>query len=101
MKIQKDQHHILEGLKEHGHAHIDTRYQVRHLIEVIKKSQFGAVKVQIMATASLGNDYDGCVSLYKTFIYQIKNFSPRDLNILGVLSYNHKGGEQKKHKAGS
>ena len=31
--IQKDQHYILEGLKEHGHVGIDARSQVRHLIE--------------------------------------------------------------------
>ena len=65
VKIQKDQHHILEGIKEHGHVGIDPRSQVRHLTEGIKITQFYAVKAQIMATASLRTDYDGCVSLYK------------------------------------
>ena len=37
MKIQKDQHHILEGIKEHGHVGIDPRSQVIHFIEDIKK----------------------------------------------------------------
>ena len=57
VKIQKDQHHILEGLKEHGHVGIDPRSQVRHLIEGIKITQFDAVKAQIMETASLRTDY--------------------------------------------
>ena len=36
VKIQKYQHQINEGLKEHGHVGIDTRSQFRHFIEGIK-----------------------------------------------------------------
>ena len=75
VKIQKDQHHILEGIKGHGHMGIDTRSQVRHLIEGIKITQFDEVKAQIMATAYLISDYDGRVSLYKKFIDQSKKVS--------------------------
>ena len=32
VKIQNNQHHILEGIKEHGHVGIDPRSQVRNLI---------------------------------------------------------------------
>ena len=70
---------------------IDPRSQVRHLNEGIKITQFDAVKDQIMATASLRTYYDECVSLYKTFIDQIKKVSPPELNISGVESSNHKG----------
>ena len=63
MKIQKDPKHILEGLKEHGHVVIDTRYQVRYLIQGIKITEFDEVKAKIMATASLRNNYDGCVEI--------------------------------------
>ena len=90
VKIKKDQHHILEGLKEHGNVGIDPRSQVRHLIEGIKITQFYAVKAHIMATASLRTDYDGCVSLYRTFIYNSKKVSPPELNISGVESSNQK-----------
>ena len=76
VKIQKDQHHILEGLKEHGNVGIDPRSQVRHLLEDIKITQFGAVKAQIMLTASLRTDYYVCVSLYKILIDQSKKVSP-------------------------
>ena len=101
MKIQKDQHHILEGLKEHGHVGIDTMYQVRNLIEGINITKFDAVSAQIMETASLRTDYDGCVYLYKTFIDHIKKVYPPDMDILGAESSNHKGGGQKKRKGGS
>ena len=71
-KIKKDQHHIIEEIKEHGHVGIYPRSQVRHLIQGINITELGAVKAQIMATASLRTDYDGCVSLYKKFIDQSK-----------------------------
>ena len=90
MKIQKDQHHNFEGIKENGHVGIDPRSQVRHLIQGIKITEFDAVKAQIMATSSLRTDYNGCISLYKTFINQIKQVSPPELNILGVESSNYK-----------
>ena len=80
---------------------IDPRSQVRHLIEVIKITDIDAVKAQIMATASLRTDYDGCVSLYKRLINNAKKVSPTELNISGVESYNHKWGGQKKRKGGS
>ena len=63
VKIQKDQHHILEGIKEYGHMWIDTRSQVRHLIQGINITEFDAAKAHIMETASLRIDYDGFVSL--------------------------------------
>ena len=44
MKTKKDQHHILEGIKEHGNVGINPRSQVRHLIEGIKITQFDTVK---------------------------------------------------------
>ena len=92
MRIQKYQYHILEGVKGHVHVGIDTRYQVRHLIEGIKITQFEAVKDQIMVTSSLRTDYNGCVSLYKKFIDQSKKVCPTELNISGVELSNHKVG---------
>ena len=101
VKINKNQQHILEGIKEYRHAGIDPRSQVRPLIQGINITEFDTVKDQIMATDSLRTDYDGCVSLYKTLIYHSKTVSPPELNISGKESSNHKGGEQKRHKGGS
>ena len=78
---------------------IDTRSQVRHFIEGIKITRFDVVKAQIMENASIRTDYDECVSLYNTFIDQIKKVSPPELNISGVDSYNPKGGLQKNARA--
>ena len=83
---------MIEGLKDNGHVGIDPSSQVIHMIEGIKISHFDAVKARIMATNSLRTDYDGCVSLYKTFIDQSNKVSLTELNISGVDSYNHKGG---------
>ena len=80
---------------------IDNRSQFRHLIEGIKISQFDAVKAQIMATASLRTDYNGCISLYRILIDKSKKVSPPELDISGVESCNHKGGGQKKRKGRS
>ena len=90
VKIQRDQHHILEELKEHGHMGIDTSFQVRYLIQGINITDFEAVKAEIMAAASLRNYSYGFASLYKTFIDQSKKVSPPELNIFGVESSNHK-----------
>ena len=83
-KIKKDQYHIFEGIKEHGHVGIDPGSQVRHLIKGIKITYFDAVKAHIMTTASLRSDYDGCVSLYKKLIDRNKKVSTTELNISGV-----------------
>ena len=91
MKIQKDQNHILERRKEHGHVWIDPSYQVRNLNEDIKITQFDVVKAQILATASLRIDYDGCASLYNKFIDHSNKVSPLEMNISGIESSNHKG----------
>ena len=90
VKIKNYQHHILEWIKEHGDMGICPRYQVRHLIQGIKITELDAVNTQIMATASFITDYDGCVYLYRKFIYQINKVSPPEINISRVESSNHK-----------
>ena len=39
------------------------------------------VKTQIMASATLRNDLDACVNLYKDFIEQSENISVRNVKI--------------------
>ena len=68
------------------------------MIQGIKITEFDAVNDQIMVNTSLRNDYDRCISFYKTFIGQSKKVSRPELNISGVDSSNHKGGGQKKRK---
>ena len=46
VKLQKDQHTILEGLMEHGYAGIDNRSKVRHLLDGIKTTSLDTVKTR-------------------------------------------------------
>ena len=44
------------------------------------------VKTQIMASATLRNDFDACVNIYKFFIEQSNDLGVRDANISSVQS---------------
>ena len=81
-----DQHAILTGLVEHGYSGIDERSKLRHLMAGIKTKVLDPVKTQIMASATLRNDFDACVNLYKDFIEQSNNLGVRNANILSVHS---------------
>jgi hypothetical protein len=69
-RIHVDQHAILSGLVQYGYAGIDERSKVRHLLHGIKTNKLDTVKSTIMADASLRNDFDRCVNLFKDFIVQ-------------------------------
>ena len=81
-----DQHAILTGLVEHGYSGIDDRSKVRHLMVGISTKVLDPVKTQIMASATLRNDFDACVNLYKDFIEKSDNLGVRDTNISSVHS---------------
>ena len=50
----------------------------------IKTKVLDPVKTQIMASATLRNDFDACFNLYKDFIDQSDDLGVRDLSILSV-----------------
>ena len=52
----------------------------------IKTKVLDSVKTQIMASATLRNDYDSCINLYKDFIEQSNNSGVLEVNILSVHS---------------
>ena len=70
--LHKDQHSILEGLTKHGYAGIDERSKVRYLLDGIKTDDLNMIKGQILATATLRNDFDACVTLFRDYLLQIK-----------------------------
>ena len=70
VSLHKRQHQILEDLKQLGHAGIDPRSKVRHLLNGIKTDKLDVVKSQILASTALHNDFDACVTLFKDFIQQ-------------------------------
>ena len=55
----------------------------------IKTKVLDPVKTQIMESATLRNDFDACVNIYKDFIEQSDNLGVRDANILSVHSYKN------------
>jgi hypothetical protein len=85
VRLQVEQHHILENLVQFGYAGIDSRSKVRHLLDGIKTTKFDAVKMQIMASLDLMKDFDRCVNLYKDFIAQSKS-NGRESQIAAVIT---------------
>jgi hypothetical protein len=88
VKLQKDQHIILEGLIEHGYSGIDNRSKVRLLLDGIKTTSLDTVKTRIMSEATLRSDFDACVNLFKDFIDQRSSSELREVHIAAV----HQGG---------
>ena len=78
--LHKEQHTILQGLKDYGYAGIDERTKVRKLLEGIKVEKLDVVKSQILSSAALRTDFDACVDLFNQFIAQQQSFS-RDVHL--------------------
>ena len=68
--LHKEQHHVLDGLKLHGHKVINECSKVRYLNDGIKTTKLDTVEAAILASAEHRSDFDGCVNLYKDFITQ-------------------------------
>ena len=86
IKMHVDQHAILTGLVKNGYSGINDRSKLRHLMAGIKTKVLDPVKTQIMESATLRNDFDACVNLYKDFIEKSDNLGVRDTNISSVQS---------------
>lgn len=68
VNLHKQQHSILNGLKDHGHAGLDGGSMVRHLMHGIKTDKFDSIKSVIMADPEYRKSFDKCVTLYQDFI---------------------------------
>ena len=77
--LHKEQHAILEGLKEYGYAGMDEGSKTRHLLAGIKTTAFDSVKTQILCNAELRQDFANCVVLFKDYIMQVNK--PQELNV--------------------
>ena len=86
VKTHVDQHAILTGLVEHRYSGMDDWSKVRHLMDGIKTKVLDPVKTQIMASATLRNNFGACVNIYKDFIEQRDDLGVRDTNISSVQS---------------
>ena len=79
-----DQHQIIEGLVEHGHAGIEERSKTRWLLDGIKTEHLDVIKTQILANPTLHPDFTGCVTLYKDYLAQKSSAVNATLNVSAV-----------------
>lgn len=91
VRLHVEQHHTIAGLVRHGHAGIDERSKVRHLLSGIKTKTLDHVKAQIYSSPTLRNDFDACVNLFQDFICQAPS-NVHDINIAAVHSDKKRGG---------
>ena len=92
--LHKEQHTILEGLKEYGYAPMDEGSKARHLLAGIKTTALDSVKTQIQCNAEPRQDFAKCVVLFKDSIMQTKVNKPQELNISSATTKTET--EQKK-----
>ena len=97
VRMQVEQHEILNGLTKYEYSGIDDGSKVRYLLGGIKTKDLDPVKVQIMASPGLREDYEGCVNLYQDYIAQHAP-TQRDYNVSQVGSSKKDGGG--KHRGG-
>ena len=72
---------ILNGLKQHGYSGIDEHSKVCHLTNGIKTKALDSVKMQILSSAALRNDFSACVNLFQDFIDQDANQETRTITV--------------------
>ena len=83
VKVQVEQHQILEDLTRHGYAGIDPRSKVRYLLNGIKTKDLETVKSRILSDTTLRSDFDASVNLFQDFIKITRN-EPRRANISAI-----------------
>ena len=94
--LHKEQHTILEGLKEYGYAGMNEGSKTRHLLAGIKTTALDSVNTQILCNAELRQDFAKCVVLFKDYIMQTKANKPQELNISSTTTLTEI--EQKKRR---
>ena len=96
ISIHKDNHYILESLKNHGYVGMDDRTKVRHFMNGIKTKDLDAVKMTINANAELRSNFDKCSQLFKDAVEQMQADHTPSVNISKVeTTRDHR--KNKKH----
>ena len=84
VRLHTEQHAILSDLEDHGvYKGLDGRSKVRMLINGIKTSEMDTIKATIWNDATLQEDFDRAVGLFKSFLLQ-QNASGVSINIAQV-----------------
>jgi hypothetical protein len=72
VRIHNEQHSVLNGLKDYGHAGIDDSSKVSHLLKEIETTELDVCKTQVTASPPLRDDFAATVELHYTFIKHMK-----------------------------
>ena len=89
--MQKNQHNILDCIKEHGYTGINQKSKVRYLSKGINTTSLDSVKTCIMSDESMLQDFYGCVTSYKGFVKR-SSADNRQLLFNAASSKNGAGG---------
>ena len=79
--LHKEQHTVLEGLKEYGYAGMDEGSKTKHLLAGINTTALDSFKTQILSNSELRPDFAKCVVLFKDYITQTKANKSQEFNI--------------------
>jgi hypothetical protein len=100
VRIHTEQHSVINGLKDYGHARIDDSSKVCHLLKGIKTTELDVCETQVMASPSLRDYFASTVELYSTLIKQTKADNPQ-LNVSEVSFARRKAGKNSFGKSSS
>ena len=84
VKVHVDNFNIIKGLTEHGHASMDPRSRVRHLVDGIKTTALDTIKAQIFSSADLRTDFKASGNLFQDFIKQSPSTADRDSRVVAL-----------------
>ena len=95
--VHHEQHTILEGLAQHGHAGIDGCSKTRYLMSGIKTNALDSVKTQILADTTLRINFLRWWILYQDYIAQNNANKKPDIN-MSAIQVECKGCKDNKRK---
>jgi hypothetical protein len=72
VKIQAQQHAVLNGLTDYGYSGIDNGTKVRKLMAGINTDALDTLKAAVLESPALRTNYPDVVTLYGDFIKQQK-----------------------------
>ena len=85
IRLQTQQHNILDMMKAHGYMGLDEGSKVRKLLKNVRAQELQSIINTINSTPDLQRDYTACVHLFETAIRQNKASNPgRYANISAI-----------------
>jgi len=77
VRVQVQQHIVLESLVSYGYSGIDEPTKVQYLLDGVKTDKLETVRTTILSSALLRSNFNSCVTLMQDYIRQDKSNQPR------------------------